>query len=247
MAMTSMFFNHRATSRAVRAFAGGTAIAVCAGTSLAGPDWDLDLDEDANQTAMTAQRITAGATPILSITGRLSGYGLAGGDFVDMYEIEIGSTTVLTISTAGGDLGGFANFDTQLFLFRRKGGNGNNVRAAALKGNDNAAQGNFGSRIGENENPGSNSVLLRKGVYFLAIAGVGSHAFGDEGQALWGDLGIPGATVSGNDVFLDNWTDGGAVGQYTIRLQSVSGGMIPTPGALAVFALGALASRRRRR
>lgn len=245
--MSSMFPDQRVTSRAVRAFVGGAAIALCASTSLAGPDWDLDLDQDADQTAMTAQRITAGATPILSITGRLSGYGLAGGDFVDMYEIEIGSTTVLTISTAGGDLGGFANFDTQLFLFRRKGGNGNNLRAVALKGNDNAAQGNFGSRIGENENPNSNSVLLQRGVYYLAIAGAGSYAFGDQGQAIWNDLSTPGATVNGNEVFLDNWTDGGAVGQYTIRLQSVSGGMIPTPGALALLGLGALASRRRRR
>lgn len=237
----------RMASDVVRAIAAGAAFAACAGPALAGPDWDRDLYEDALQSATTAQVVSAGPTPVMLITGRLTGYGIAGGDFVDMYQISVTNDTLVSISTAGGDLGGSANFDTQLFLFRRKGGNGGNIRAAAFKGNDNAALGNPGSRIGENENPTSNSILLRKGTYYVAVTGVGTSAFGDNGQAIWGNLGNPGATISGNDVFLNDWAGEGAVGEYSIRIQSLSGGMIPSPGAVALLALGAIAVPRRRR
>ena len=237
----------RMTASVVRAIAAGAAFAACSAAAIAGPDWDLDLEDDAKQTATTAQIITAGPTPILHISGRLTGYGLTGSDFVDMYQIEITADTLVSISTAGGDLGGWSDFDTQLFLFQRKGGNGNNIRAVALKGNDNAAAGTLGSRIGEDTNPNSNSVLLRKGVYFLAVAGAGSYAYDDEGSAIWESFGQTGQTISGNEVFLDNWAEGGAVGLYTIRLQSLSGGAIPAPGAIALLGLGVFGWRRRRR
>lgn len=245
--MNPLVPRRRVTARVVRAVTAATALVACSATALAGPDWDLDYEVDAKQTATTAQIINAGPTPVLHISGRLSGYGLTGSDFVDMYQIEITSDTLVSISTAGGDLGGWSDFDTQLFLFRRKGGNGNNIRAVALKGNDNAAVDTLGSRIGEDANPNSNSVLLRKGVYFLAVAGAGSYAYDEDGNAIWESLGQNGQTISGNEVFLDNWTDGGAVGTYTIRLQSLAGGAIPAPGAIALLGLGVLGRRRRRR
>ena len=144
-------------------------------------------------------------------------------------------------------LGGGADFDTQLFLFRRKGGNGNNVRAAALKGNNDAAPGNSGSRLGEGPGPESNAVLLSPGFYYLAITGVGTDAFTDDGSLIWPDLGEAGETVTGGEQFLNDWAGNGQVGDYAIRLQIASGGAVPTPGALALLGLGALASRRRRR
>lgn len=217
------------------------------GIAFAGPDWDQDLQTDANQTAATAQVITAPPSPILSITGRLNGYGVAGGDFVDMYQFELGSDLLLSISTAGGNLGGYANFDSQLFLFRKKGGNGSNPRASALKGNDNAWAGARGSRIGEIESIASNAVFLKKGVYYIAITGFGSAAYADDGSFIWPQLGTPGATMNGNDRLLNNWTGQGAVGEYMIRIQSLSGAAIPAPGALALLGLGALATHRRRR
>lgn len=231
---------------------GAASTAVLAALSLlpsayAGPSWDKDYLEDAGQTAGTAQIITSSLAPIIVVSGRLTGSGFVSSDFVDMYQVQINNQTWVSISTAGGALGGGADFDTQLFLFRRKGGNGSNVRAVALKGNNDAASGNHGSRLGEGPDPNSNAVLLSPGFYYLAVAGVGTNAFGEDGGLIWPDLGLPGQTIGGNERFLDDWTGNGEVGEYSIRLQIATGGAVPTPGALALIGLGALASRRRRR
>lgn len=225
--------------------AASTAAFAFVSTAYAGPSWDRDYLEDAGQTAATAQVITSSLAPIIVVTGKLSGNGFLDSDFVDMYQLQITSQTWVSVSTAGGSLGGGADFDTQLFLFRRKGGNGNNVRAAALRGNNDAAPGNSGSRLGEG--PNSNAVLLSPGFYYIAISGVGTDAFTDGGSLIWPDLGDAGETVGGSELFLDDWTGSGEVGDYAIRLQIASGGAVPTPGALALLGLGALASRRRRR
>jgi MYXO-CTERM domain-containing protein len=215
-------------------------------TAHAGPSWDRDHLEDAGQTAATAQVITSSLSPIIVVSGRLTGSGLVQSDFVDMYQVQITGQTWVSISTAGGVLGGGADFDTQLFLFRRKGGNGNNARAVALKGNNDAAPDNHGSRLGEGPGPGSNAVLLSPGFYYIAVAGVGTDAFADTGAVIWPDLGDPGQTVNGNEFLLHGWGGSGEVGEYSIRLQVASGGAVPTPSALALIGLGALLSRRRR-
>lgn len=212
--------------------------------AVAGPVWDLDLEEDAKQTAGDAQVITTLHTTT-SIIGRLGGSGFMSADFVDMYQITITEQTLLSISTAGGSLGGNANFDSQLFVFRRKGGNGNNVRALGLKANNDAAVDNFGSRIGEELDPNSDYTLLSPGTYYIAIAGVGTNAVDDFGNLIWSDLGAAGMTMSGNETGLGGWMGEGAVGEYTIRLQ-ISSNFVPAPGALAMFACAGLARRRRR-
>ncbi|MEY3143053.1 MAG: hypothetical protein RLY21_1546 [Planctomycetota bacterium] len=216
-------------------------------TAYAGPSWDKDYLEDAGQTAESAQTITSQLAPIIVVSGRLTGSGFMNSDFVDMYQVQITSQTWVSISTAGGALGGGADFDTQLFLFRRKGGNGNNARAVALKGNNDAAPGNNGSRLGEGPDPNSNAVLLTPGFYYLAVSGVGTEAFADDGALIWPDLGQPGQTINGNERFLQDWSGSGEVGEYSIRLQIASGGALPSPGALALLGLGAATSRRRRR
>jgi hypothetical protein len=66
-----------------------------------------------------------------------------------MYQIAIDTQTMVSISTAGRSLSGNATFDSQLFSLKRKGGNRNHVRAVALHGNNDAAVGNHGSRIGD--------------------------------------------------------------------------------------------------
>lgn len=215
------------------------------GVALAGPSWDQDLVDDAKQTALTAQVITNPLTSYISIQGRLSGSGFVDSDFVDMYQFQILEDMTVSISTAGGTLGGYAAFDSQLYLFRRKG-QSDNVRAVALKGNDNAGQGNSGSRIGEGS-AFSNTVALKKGIYYLAITGAGSSAFSDVGNVIWPDLGAAGETVSGLERSLDNWAGTGQSGEYTIRLQVAQNSLVPSPGALALLGLGALSRRGRRR
>ncbi len=211
--------------------------------ALAGPTWDVDYNDDAGQTALSAQVITIDS-PIINIFGRLTGYGLTGTDLVDMYAFEVTTPSFYTISTAGGALGGEANFDTQLFLFRKKGGNGNNQRAVALKANDDASDGSIGSRIGEGA-ANSDLVYLKRGIYFVAITGSGMEAISNLDDSIWEDFGQFGETVSGDERELGEWDGSGAVGDYTIRLQVVQG-FVPAPGAVAVLGLAALSSRRRR-
>jgi len=218
--------------------------ALCLGSAaVAGPTWDVDYNDDAGQTALSAQAITINS-PIINIFGRLTGYGFTGTDLVDMYAFEVVSPAMYAISTAGGSLGGEADFDTQLFLFRKKGGNGNNQRAVALKANNDAANGVVGSRIGEGA-PNSNFVYLSRGIYFLAITGSGMDAVSNLDSSIWEDLGNFGETVSGEEHELSDWQGSGAVGEYTIRLQVVQG-FVPAPGAIAALGLAAIAPRRRR-
>ena len=224
-----------------------TALASSIGSvAAAGPVWDIDYTDDARQTAGTAQVITSSLSPYINIFGRLGGYGFVGSDFVDMYQIHISSQTLVSISTAGGSLGGSADFNSQLFIFRRKGGNGNNVRAAAIRANNDAALGNLGSRIGDEFDPTSDYTLLSPGYYYLAITGYGTMAVNDDGGLIWSGLDAPGATVSGNEQFLGDWAGQGEIGEYHIRLQAVSGNAAPTPGAIALLGLAGVIRRRRR-
>jgi len=220
---------------------------VCGSIAVAGPTWDVDYTDDAGQTALASQVITHGLSPYINIYGRLSGYGFIGSDFVDMYQIHISTQTLVSISTAGGDLGGDADFDTQLFLFKRKGGNGNNPRAVSLRANNDAAADNFGSRIGDESNSASSYTLLAPGYYYLAVAGVGTTAVDDFGGDIWPNLSSPGVTVGGNERFLGDWSGQGAVGTYHIRLHAIGGGgAVPAPGAVALLGLAGLVRRRTR-
>ena len=231
----------------INANLGALALATALSTpAFAGPTWDVDYTDDALQSASTAQIITHGLSPYINIYGRLSGYGFVGSDFVDMYQIQITSQTLVSISTAGGDLGGEATFDTQLFIFKRKGGNGNNPRAVALRANNDAAANNHGSRIGDEFDPASSYTMLAPGFYYLAVTGVGMHAIDEAGASIWPDLSDPGFTVGGNERFLGDWAGQGAVGDYHIRLHAIGGNAVPAPGSLALLGVAALVRRRRR-
>lgn len=204
----------------------------------AGPVWDLDLVDDARDSAITAQRIDAG--PLTRIVGRLSATGLTGGpDLVDMYMLEIDRPSLLEFSTAGG--AGGASFDTQLFLFRSFG-NPANPFARALLGNDDAAPGNSGSRLGQTANDGSDFILLTPGTYFLAISGAGTDPIGADGL-LWTGL-APGVVGYGNERTLTGWQGTGATGDYTILVSGATG--VPAP-ATALVALAGFVGRSRRR
>lgn len=223
------------------------AAAVTASAALAGPTWDVDYTDDAKQTALDAQIISHPLQPYINIYGHLTGSALVGnGDYVDMYQIQILSQTLVSISTAGGALGGSADFDSQLFIFKRKGGSGNNVRAVAMRGNNDAAPGILGSRIGDELDSNSQYTLLAPGFYYLAITGLGMDAIADNGQLIWPDLGGAGDTVGGNDSYLHDWAGQGATGDYHIRLHALGSNAAPAPGALGLLGLAGLVGRRRR-
>lgn len=225
--------------------AAGFAAAAVAASATAGPTWDVDYEDDAKQTASTAQIVTTALDPYISIHGRLTGSALiGGGDFVDMYQIHIANPTLVSISTAGGVLGGSSTFDSQLFIFKRKG-QGNGVRALGLRGNNDAAAEVLGARIGDESDPTSNYSMLSPGFYYIAITGAGTSAVSNTGQLIWPDLGQPGWTVSGNERELADWAGEGQAGEYVIRLQAVNG-YVPAPGAIAVLGLAGLLTRRRR-
>ncbi|MBI1303118.1 MAG: hypothetical protein GC172_04960 [Phycisphaera sp.] len=208
---------------------------LAAGTAHAGPTWDVDYNDDAKATPATAQAITL-TGPVLNIAGNLTGVGFDGEpDFVDMYLVDIRTPTLLRLSTAGGDLGGDASFDTQLFLFRRVG-NADAPRALGLLANDNAAAGLVGSWLGNSANDGSGFSLVTPGFYYIAIAGLGVSAVGESGESIFTGLSTPGAIVFGGEKELADWAGQGATGSYSIRVEAVSG--VPAPGAIAL--LGAL-------
>jgi MYXO-CTERM domain-containing protein len=236
-------------SSAVRySFVSLAAMAVLAApTALAGPSWDRDLQEDALETAVSAQLLTHPLGSVTTVFGRLSGYGLVGADFVDMYRIRVQTPSLLSISTGGGSLGGEADFNTQLFIFRQKGGNGNNQRAVSWLANDDAGPGNSGSRLSDNSELYDDQVYLSPGDYYIAITGVGMRALGSDGLSLWDSLGDPGDSVVSAMETLGSWAGEGETGQYAIRIQSGNASSVPTPGGLAVLALGALTARRRLR
>lgn len=219
------------------------ASATIAGTAIAGPVWELDYTEDAGQLAGSAQIITSSLAPMINIYGKLS-TGFVTSDYVDMYQIEITAPTMVSISTAGGG-GGSASFDSQLFIFKRKG-NGNNVRALAMRANNDASATDHGSRLGDENDPSVDYTVLTRGFYYLAITGVGTTAVDHSNSPIWSDLSAPGLTVSGFERALGDWTGQGQVGEYHIRLLAVGGGAIPAPGAIALLGLAGLVKRRRR-
>ena len=211
--------------------------------SLAGPTWDDDYTEDALETAVGAQAVSLTGS-VLMINGRLTGLGFDGNaDFVDMYLVDVSAPALLSLSTAGGDLGGEANFDTQLFLFRRVG-NQSDPSALGLLANNDAAPGLVGSRVGNSASDGS-FTLLAPGLYYIAISGLGTNPISETGELIFGGMSTPGAVVFGGERQLSGWAGQGLTGEYSIRLEAVNG--VPAPGALALLGALVAAPRSRRR
>jgi MYXO-CTERM domain-containing protein len=211
-----------------------------ASVAFAGPVWELDYTDDAKDTASTAQAITA--STLTQINGKLTGTALVGdSDFVDMYLVKVFQPSIVSFSTAGGAFGGYANFDSQLFLFRADG-DIQNPKALAALANRNASPENEGAFIGNESTDGSFKIDA-PGLYFIAIAGVGAQPIGKNSNALWPNLGSLEVGFGGLLPHV-TWGQQGATGEYSIRVTGVTG--VPTPGALALLGLAGLVGRRRR-
>ncbi|MFN9076353.1 MAG: hypothetical protein ACK5WD_06750 [bacterium] len=216
-------------------------------TAFAGPIWDDDLSEDAGASVLGAQEIVSGGS-ILQIVGSVGPGSLLGGaDSADMYLVRITQPTTLSISTAGGDRGGFASFDSALFLFRAVQSANGTYSAEALLANNDADDGANGSFIGSAANDGSGFSITESGLYYIMITTAGLTPQSASGSALWQGLDSAGTIAFGGaqafDAVAGDPTASG--GSYSIRLTGVSG--IPAPGALALLSLAGIRAGRRRR
>lgn len=217
--------------------------------ALAGPDWDLDLTEDAGKTLATAQAITTGGS-INTIAGTLGNYPLTGqSDGQDLYLVYVDSPLLFRVSTVGID-GGSAGFDASLFAFAVDF-SGGDAKARALLGNTSAFSGTTDARLVQATNDGSNIKLEAPGLYLIGIALNGTYPINSMFESIFGDnLGTPGLVVGPSSAVsgeLSDWGGaGGPGGSYVMAVQGISGTLVPAPGAIALLGLAGLRLRRRR-
>lgn len=214
-----------------------SALAFATASAWAGPDWDLDLQEDAGNNLAGAQPITIPGQ-VQKIRGVLAGFAFNGGegDFQDVYLFQITTPVLFQIDLTGE---GAVGFDSCLWLFSYEG--------KPLLGNNDAAPGEVGSLLGPESNDGPFVTLIDKpGLYYLAISGFASQPLGFNGEFLFPQsVFTPGNITGGLDGrFNGTWSDQGAVGNYDITVTGVGG--VPGPGAIALLGVAGLAGRRRR-
>ncbi|MCX5651454.1 MAG: hypothetical protein NTU45_08725 [Planctomycetota bacterium] len=235
-------------SRAQRSVAVHSFLATLAfgSTALAGPIWEGDAESDAKQAPSDAQVITTDGTVAL-IKGQLTGSALMGSaDYIDMYLVRIVGPSVLKLSTAGGEFGGGANFDSQLFLFRAVQTTQGQFAAQGIFANNDLSSSNKGALLTNSANDGSQFVLQQAGLYFIAITNGGVDARNANGGPIWPGLDQPGLRSFGGFQDFQAWggDPSADVGDYEIRVEGIAG--VPAPGALGLLGLAGLVGRRRR-
>ena len=230
-------------------FVGVVAITLTTTATASGPKW-TEMG-DAGPLPGGAQ-ITMGNGPLGFINGGLGMQALLGDiDFEDMFLIRIVDPMNFRVTTDPDDAelpDSFANFNTQLWLFRPSGIN----KALGFLGNDDHP-----------DVPGSNLSLLipvptdgspplvEPGLYFIAITRFDNDPVSKSGDIF--DQVLP-TEISGPDGPggidpIIGWTgdQGKFDGDYRIALRGVEFAEIPAPGALSLLVLASLVMRRRRR
>lgn len=187
--------------------------------ALAGPSWagpDIIEGSDAGSTASDATP-AIGEGLLTGIRGSLVGQLLAG-DFEDMYLIRIADPESFSASTAL-SMDGFADFDTQLWLFTFV--SGTEPLALGLLANDEAPGEPPGpSTIRPSATDGSGAEIKVPGLYYIAITG-----FNDDPVSIPGPIfnQVERTEISGPDGVGGSsphveWTAEGHVGEYRIDL-----------------------------
>ena len=204
--------------------------------SFVGPNWeeclgDPDPECDAGNTIQSAQSVREDASgeirQVSGVTRGSSGF-LPGveGDWQDIYQIFISNPANFQATTLVNN-GGFAEFDSMLWLFSNKG--------TALLGNDNAGQGEPASiLLNESSNGDINLQDIGPGIYYIAISGFDSTPISENFQEMF-PFPIPDGQVSGptQDGFvtpLGGWfpeTTPLEHGDYIIRFPANSVSSIP--------------------
>ena len=151
------------------------------------PGWEENDDPEAGNTITSSQRVKDENNATGSV-GRISGEtkgednggGFAGpipGDWQDVYQIFIADPAIFSAGTTI-QVGGIAEFDTQLWLFGPRGN--------ALLGNYRAEDGIFGSLMGNESSDGS--IFLPNfgpGIYYIAISGHPSEPLNDSEDVMF--------------------------------------------------------------
>lgn len=225
-------------------------VAVPLERTLAGPDWVED--NDAGHLPPNAQK-PQGTGQMSSISGSLAALSVAEGtpDMVDMYVIFITDPqqfSAQTITTAPA-VPGFANFDSQIWLFDQHG--------RGLLANDDALSGQSGSRIVQPATDGTGQGIPGRGTYYLAISAFDTDPFSQNGEALFNQqlrTEISGPDGPGGLSPVRQWGTSALQGSYLIGLTGVAFPPDPVPAAsswgmvvlfCATAIAGTLCARRR--
>lgn len=179
----------------------------------AGPD---HVEFNAGSLPATAEALT-GAGPRHTISGELAVGFVGKGDYEDMYQIYIADPQAFKASTSHAN-GGFASFDSELWLFSADG--------HGVLGNRNDGNQGGTSTIQPPATDGTSSALNGPGLYYLAITGNVNEPlsrgnpifhFGASTTEVSGPDGAGGAGV------ITGWngTGTGQTGTYIIRLNGV--------------------------
>ena len=233
---------------------GHDAVALTATATASGPKW-TEMGDAGSLPA--GSQTTMGIGTIGFINGGLGMPALFGGiDFEDMFLINIVDPTNFRATTDPNDpelAMAFANFDTQLWLFRPTA-DPPDAFALGFLGNDDHP-----------DVPGSHHSLLipvptdmsppleEAGLYYIAIS-----RFNNDPDSAGGEIfdQVSPTEISGPDgpggmmmLPISGWTgdQGKFDGAYRISLRGVEFAEIPAPGALSLLVLASLSMRRRRR
>ncbi len=237
-------------------FAGAAfmALAVTAMASSSSPGW-VEGPGDAGDLPGGAQ-ITMGIGMMGFISGNLGMSALLGDiDVVDMYLINIVDPMNFRVTTDPQDdelPKGFAEFDTQLWLFQHDPENP--LDALGIVGNDNhpVTLSEFSLLLPDPTDGFKRGGVVDPGLYYIAITRFNHDPFSKKGDGVI-FLQKERTEISGPDgrggLFpIIGWAGdpgGDFAGEYNMALRGVE--FAPAPGALSLFIIAAVGARGRRR
>lgn len=204
----------------------------------AGPDWDETLHGggDAGSLPGSSQSIS-GVGALSSISGNLSGspsFGPGGMDFEDMFTIKIVDPILFSATTSNQGMpgGGFADFDTILFLFLDDG--------TGILANNDASLTSSQSMIRSPSDDGF--AIPGPGVYHLGITGAPNFPENATGPIFdfLSPTEVSGPDGQGGSLPITSWTGDGGIGSYVISIEGAE--FVPEPTSLAMLALVGLAT-----
>ena len=231
--------------------AGTMLLALTASATASGPKF-TEMG-DAGSLPAGAQT-TMGMGMMTGINGSMGMTLLAGGDFEDMYLINIVDPMNFRATTdpLDGDLmNGDANFNTQLWLFQFNPADPPNALGIVGNNDHPVTMSQFSLLLPDPTDGFPGGGVMAAGLYYLAITRFDNNPVGAGGEIFAFDpmdpFEISGPDGPGGADPIIGWTGdkGKFDGDYRMALQGVE--YVPAPGALGLLVLAGLTLRRRRR